>query len=63
VENVIVIREWDPDRFHQRVLELERQGYVARRDSYKITAEMSPETGSITHLHMMEMTRAEPESR
>ena len=27
----IVIREWNADEFHQRVLELEKLGYIARR--------------------------------
>jgi hypothetical protein len=62
VDNVIVIREWDSDRFHQRVLELEAGGYQARRESYRILAEMSPETGKITHLYSIEMVRANLET-
>ena len=45
MEDIVVVREWDADQFHARVLELEKQGYVARRESYRITAEMNPETG------------------
>jgi hypothetical protein len=56
-EELILVREWDADRFHARVLELEQQGYVARRDSYRITPEMNPETGWISHVHSMEMSR------
>ena len=60
VQDVIVVREWDSDRFHQRVLELEAGGYRARRESYRIVAEMSPETGKIIHLHTIEMLREGP---
>jgi hypothetical protein len=62
VNEVIVVREWDVDRFHQRVLELEAEGYIARRETYRILAEMSPETGKITHLYSMELVRANRES-
>ena len=55
-ENVVV-SEWDAELFHKRVLELEKQGFIARRESYKITAEMNPENGIITHLHSMELYR------
>jgi hypothetical protein len=51
----ILVREWDNDRFHQRVLELESRGYVARRETYSVTAEQHPETGYIVHLYCMEM--------
>ena len=51
----ILIREWDSDAFHRRVLELESDGYVARSESYKIIPEMDPETGIIVHLHSIEM--------
>ena len=57
MSDVIVIREWDADSFHRRVLELEAKGYVARRETYRITPEMSPETGEIVHLHAIEMLR------
>ena len=62
MDSVILIREWDSDRFHQRVLELEADGYQARRESYRIVAEMSPETGKITHLYSIEMVRANRET-
>ena len=52
---VVMIREWDCDTFHHRVLELEAQGYVAQRESYTITPEMNPETGEIIHLYTIEM--------
>jgi hypothetical protein len=51
----IEIREWDADSFHSRVREMELQGYVACRDTYRVIPEMSPETGRIIHLHLMEM--------
>jgi hypothetical protein len=57
MQDVILVREWDADSFHRRVLELEAQGYVARRESYRIIAEMDPSTGSIIHLHSIEMVR------
>jgi hypothetical protein len=53
--NAIVISEWDADMFHRRVLELGLQGYAVRRESYRVTPEMNPETGQIVHLHTVEM--------
>ncbi len=53
--DIKLVREWDAESFHKKVLELEKQGYVSRRDTYKITAEMNPETGIIVHLHSIEM--------
>jgi len=60
MDHVIVIREWDADSFHRRVSELESQGYEACRDTYRVSAEMDPETGNIVHLYMIEMTRPRP---
>ncbi len=57
--DIKLVREWDADTFHRKVLELEAQGYQARRDTYKITAEMNPETGLIVHLHSIEMHKGE----
>lgn len=54
-----LVREWDADTFHKKVLELEQQGYVSRLDTYKITAEMNPETGTVVHLHSIEMVKPE----
>ncbi len=54
-----MVRDWDADKFHARVRELEAQGYVARRDTYEIKAEMNPETGAITHLHSIELYKPE----
>ena len=31
--DLILVREWDADQFHARVMELEKQGYVARRET------------------------------
>ncbi len=56
-DDLILVREWDADRFHARVLELEQQGYVARRETYRVVAEMNPETGWMTHLHSIEMAK------
>ena len=54
---LILVREFDPDFFHKRVMELEAQGYVADRDTYKVTPEMNPENGNIVHLHSIEMKK------
>jgi hypothetical protein len=61
VSNAIVISEWDADAFHRRVMDLERQGYVARREIYRVTPEMNPETGRIVHLHTVELYQADPD--
>jgi hypothetical protein len=53
--DAIIIREWNANDFHRRVLEYEKQGYVARRDTYRATAEMKPETGEVIHLYVIEM--------
>ena len=52
-----IVREWDSDEFHRRVMELESQGYTSREGTYQISAEMNPETGEIIHLHAIEMIR------
>ena len=49
-----------PDTFHRRVLDLELQGYVVRRETYRVTPEMNPETGQIIHLHTVELYQATP---
>jgi hypothetical protein len=54
----LLIREWGAEAFHHRVLDLETKGYVARRETYRITAETNPETGAIIHLHTIEMITA-----
>jgi hypothetical protein len=59
--DIKIVREWDPDFFHRRVLELETEGYTARRETYHITAEMNPDTGEVIHLHSIELVK--PESR
>lgn len=57
--DVVIVREWDADSFHRRVLELEAQGYVARLETYDVTPEMNPDTGEITHLHTLELRKPE----
>jgi hypothetical protein len=52
----ILVREWNPNEFHRRVLELETKGYVARRETYQITPEINPETAEIIHLYTIEMS-------
>jgi len=64
--NAIVVSEWDADAFHRRVSDLELQGYVVRRETYRVTPETNPETGRIVHLHTVELYGAgsdEAESR
>jgi hypothetical protein len=53
--NAVVVSEWDADAFHRRVSDLELQGYVVRRETYRVTPEMNPETGLIIHLHTVEL--------
>jgi hypothetical protein len=55
---VRIIRDWDADAFHQRVLQLESQGYVSRRETYRISPEMNPDTGEVLHLHSIELVRS-----
>lgn len=62
MSNVITVSEWDVETFHKRVLEYESQGYVARRESYRILAEMNPETGKVVHLHTIELRKEEGEA-
>jgi hypothetical protein len=59
--DVIIVYEWDVDSFHRKVSNLERQGYIARRETYRVTPEMNPETGQIVHLHTVEVNRALPQ--
>jgi len=55
----VLVREWDNDLFHRRVREYEAQGYVARRETYTIMADMNPETGEVVHLYLIEMIMPE----
>lgn len=57
VSDFLLVREWDSDAFHRRVIELESAGYVASKESYHIFPEMNPETGEIIHLHTIEMVK------
>jgi hypothetical protein len=57
--DLIVVREFDADLFHRKVLELEEKGYSANRETYRITPEMDPETGNIIHLHSIEMAKSQ----
>ena len=62
-ENAILVREWGEDAFHARVLEFERAGYQSRLDSYRITPEMNPETGIVSHVHSMEMYKPQTQPK
>jgi len=53
----LVVREWDAELFHRRVLELEAEGYIACTETYSVTPEMNPETGEITHLRSIELRK------
>jgi hypothetical protein len=57
MSQVKMVREWDVDEFHAKVLELEEKGWTSRRESYKIMAEMNPENGVVTHVHSIELTK------
>jgi endonuclease I len=65
MDDVRIIQEWQCELFHRRVMELESQGYTARRESYRITPEMNPETGEIVHLYTIELQRqdANPQNK
>jgi hypothetical protein len=58
--NAVLVSEWDADTFHRRVLDLELQGYLVRRETYRVTPETNPETGRIVHLHTVELYQATP---
>ncbi len=60
MSNVILVREWDVDLFHRRVLDLEAEGYIARLETYRVIPEMNPETGEITHLYTIEVDPPDP---
>lgn len=60
MKDVVIVREWDADAFHRRVLELEDQGYVSRLDTYDVTPEMNPDTGEVIHLHTIELRKPGP---
>ena len=55
MSDAILVRDWNVDGFHRQVLQLETQDYVARRETYRITAETNPETGEVIHLYVIEM--------
>lgn len=57
MSQVTMVREWDADQFHAKVLELEQKGWQARRETYRVTAEMSPETGVVSHVHSIELSK------
>src|SRR5262245_46921927 len=59
--DAIVVFEWDADAFHRRVSDLELQGFVAQRETYRVMPEMNPETGRIVHLHTVELYRLGPD--
>lgn len=56
-DQLITVTDFDPELFHKKVMELEADGYVANRESYRVTPDMNPEDGTVVHLHSIEMTR------
>ena len=63
MRRAITVAEWDNDKFHQRVLQLEAEGFITRLETYSITAEMDPDTGEIFHLCAIEMYKPEEEEK
>ena len=59
MSDVVQVRELGADAFHKKVLQLEAEGFVSRLETYRIAADMNPETGVVVHLHTMEMYRPE----
>ena len=55
MEDIVLVHEWDSDAFHRRVIDLQSAGYTSRQESYRIVADVNPETGEILHLHTIEM--------
>ena len=54
-EQFIKVVEWSAETFHRKVLELEAKGYESIRDTYKIEAEIHPETGIVSHRRAIEL--------
>jgi hypothetical protein len=63
MSDAVLVREWDVDVFHRKVLGLETEGYISRRETYGVTAEMNPETGEIMHLRTIEMLKSDSEQK
>jgi hypothetical protein len=57
--DVLIVSDWDSESFHKKVLEMEAKGYVSRKETYRISPEVNPETGLVTHLYTIEMYRAD----
>ncbi len=57
--DLVVVREFEAELFHKKVMELEAEGYIANRETYHVTPEMDPGDGKIIHLHSIEMIRRE----
>ena len=60
--DVLIVSDWDSESFHKKVLDLEAKNYAARRETYRVTAEMNPETGLVTHLYTIEMYKPNEET-
>jgi hypothetical protein len=57
MSQVTLVREWDAEQFHAKILELENKGWITRKESYKIMPEMNPETGIVSHVHSIELVK------
>jgi hypothetical protein len=57
MSQVTMVREWNADDFHAKVLELENKGWQVRQESYRIIPEMNAETGIVSHVHSIELTK------
>ena len=60
MNQAILVRDWNVNDFHRRVLNFETLGYVARRETYRITPETNPGTGEVIHLYAIEMFLSDP---
>jgi len=63
MSDAVWVREWDVDAFHRKVLDLEAEGYITRRETYGVTPEMNPETGEIIHLRTIEMLKPDSDKK
>jgi hypothetical protein len=51
----VLVQEWDSERFHRRVLDLQAIGYTVRLETYCITPEVEPDTGKVIHHYSIEL--------
>jgi hypothetical protein len=56
-ETFITVTEWDPEVFHQQVAQWETLGYKTLMHTYKIKAEIDPETGEVIHQYTISLEK------